>query len=409
MARALRPRKGPRTRGGFTLIELLIVLGMLVGVLAIAYGMIVDCLEADRTIERLTLPEKVGEGIVSIVRADLAGTVYRKLGRRVFFVTDNGMPPDARDELRFLSTVEPTPVEEAGGGSVSVTELRGIIGVAYTLKPSSFPGNIPAFTLFRKEILDLDPENPLEGRGRNFELYDKVAYFNVDCYDGWSWYADWDSERRIQEEEAALAAEAAAGQGRIARVSDARSTSSALTTPGVDPGTGEDEEVLPPAGIPVAVRIELGIYVAPGGKLLTDAQGAPVLKTYSIVVPILASQRLAMDFEEELATDALSGLGGLEGEGSGDVIRGGILGGLPGLPGEAKAGAKRPPGAGRGESPGGRPGRERGSFPSGRGGRGRGAAGAGALPGGVLPGTLPGRGAAPSAGGAVPGGGGRRR
>ncbi|MGQ9591476.1 MAG: type II secretion system protein, partial [Planctomycetota bacterium] len=385
MARALRLRNGPRTRGGFTLIELLVVLGMLVGVLAIAYGMIVDCLEADRTIERLTLPEKVGEGIISMVRADLAGTIYRKLGRRVFFVADNGMPPDARDELRFLSTVEPTPIEEAGAEGVSVTELRGIIGVAYTLRPSSAAGNIPAFTLFRKEILELDPENPLEGRGRNSELYDKVAYFNVDCYDGWSWYSDWDSERRIQEEEAALAAEEAAGQGRVARVSDARSTSSVLTTPGVDPTAEEGEEVLPPAGIPVAVRVELGMYVAPGGKLLTDAQGAPVLKTYATVVPVLASQRLAMDFEEEIATEALSGLGGLEGEGSGDVVRGAILGGLPGFPGEAKPAGKRPPGAGRGEGPGGRSGRERGAFPSGRGGRARGAAGQGALPGGVLP------------------------
>ncbi len=384
---SFQPRIRARGESGFTLIELIIVVGLLVGVLAIAYGMIVDCMEADRTIERLTLPEKVGEGILTMVRCDLAGTVYRKLGRRIFSVVDNGIPPDARDELRFLSTVEPTPIEEAGAaGTISVTELRGIIGVAYFLRPSQLPENVPAFTLFRKEILDLDPENPLDGRGRAYELYDKVVYFNVDCYDGWGWYSDWDSEARIREREASLAQEQAAGAGRIARVSDTRArTPGTITTPGVAPADEEEREVLPPAGIPVAVRVELGIYVAPGGKLLRDAHGAPVVKVFTALVPILAAQRLPMEFEEEdlaLAGGDLS-LSGALGEGaSGDVVRGVILGGLPGAGGEGKPQTKRLPGGRGGE-------RLRGSLKGGR------------LPGGTLPGTLPGARGGPSA---IPGG-----
>jgi prepilin-type N-terminal cleavage/methylation domain-containing protein len=75
---------------GFTLIELVLVMTLLIMVLSVSYGLIVDCLEADRTIERLTAPEKVGEGVLALMREDLSGTIWRHLGTRVFFIHDNG-------------------------------------------------------------------------------------------------------------------------------------------------------------------------------------------------------------------------------------------------------------------------------------------------------------------------------
>ena len=43
---------------------------LLIMVLSVSYGLIIDCLEADRTIEMLTTPEKVGEGILALMRED---------------------------------------------------------------------------------------------------------------------------------------------------------------------------------------------------------------------------------------------------------------------------------------------------------------------------------------------------
>ena len=375
-----RNRQVRRKERGFTLVELIIVMGMLVVVLGVTYRIILDVIETDRTVERLTLPEKIGEGILALLRTDLAGTIYRQLGRRVFFVTDSGFPPEARDELRFLTTTEPTPMEEAESStSVSVQELRTILGVAYFLRPSRLEESVPAQTLFRKEMVELDPTGPVEGPGLSFEVYDKICYFNVECFDGWSWYQDWDSEQRILAEENELAAEEAAGQGQVARVSDPKSRDVAgITEAGVDPyATGEYEELLPPAAVPVAVRFEVGVYVSVSGRLLRDAQGNPVVKSYSTIVPILVSQRVRMDFEDELGAEQsslASGEGGVEGEGAaaggrgfnprnykGGEGRGGERGMRPGggrEGGMGPGGGRMPPGGGGG--PGGGRGRQAG-------------------------------------------------
>jgi hypothetical protein len=352
-----------------------IVMGMLVVVLAVTYKMLVDCLEADRTIDKLTVPEKIGEGILSLLRSDLSGTLYRGLGRRVFVVTDVGLPPDARDEIRFLTTVEPTPHEEASSSTVAVTQERAITGIAYFLRQSQLEDNVLAFTLFRKEMVDLNPETPLESRGINYEVYDKVKYLSIECYDGYGWFPDWNSEARIQLEAQDLAQSSQANQKEIGRVSDPQkkpsfktpppSPSAARNAPGVDPGASPVTPVLPPAGIPVAVRVEIGVYVGSGigAKLDRDAQGSPVVKTFSTIIPILAAQRVAIQLEDEdlgggggASTSGGAEAGGGGGGGGGAATPGGGGGGGAGQPTKrrqtsAGGGTTRPGGAG---APGGR-------------------------------------------------------
>ena len=181
---SLHRHRSPTRGSAFTLVELVLVMALLIMVLSVSYGIIIDCLEADRTVEKLTKPEKVGEGILSLIRTDLFGTIWRKMGTRVFFVDDAGGDGlGARDEIRFISTVEPTPTEEASAGSVSVAQLRTITGIQYFLRdnPDSFDG-VQMSTLFRKEIVEFYADGPLESPGVAYEIYDKMAYLSVGCY-----------------------------------------------------------------------------------------------------------------------------------------------------------------------------------------------------------------------------------
>jgi prepilin-type N-terminal cleavage/methylation domain-containing protein len=372
-------------RRGFTLIEVVLVMTMLVLVLAITYGLLLDCLDAERRIEKMTLPEKVGEGILSLIRQDLSGTIYRNMGTKVFLVTDGGAQPEARDEIRFLSTVEPTPREDSGAGqTVAVDVFRTITGVGYFLRPSPVTDNVTAFTLFRKEINTLDNATPLDAPGMNYEIYDKVKSLSFECFDGWEWVTAWDSESRILDEEARLQTEAA-DQGGIARVSDpARGAAAFPSSPGVMPASSTGEEVLPPAAIPLAVRIEIAVYVGIGGKIERDPMGNPAVKTYSTIVPILAAQRIPIEIEDEASLSGVGGEGGAAGTG-GDFEFGGALGGRggPGGPdmrggpgGRGGRGGKGQPrlgGAQAFEGGPGSPGPRRGGARSAQGGPGGGA------------------------------------
>jgi hypothetical protein len=146
----------------------------------------------------------------------------------------------------------------------------------------------------------------------NYEVYDKVRYFSVECFDGWSWTTDWDSNARIEEEQNYLASVEADSEGRIARVSDPQRTSDAqktssarrssipgISTPGVAPTEMEEPTVLPPAGVPVAVRVEISVYVYAGNKVERDAQGNPLAKTYSTTVPLLVAQRIPIQMDDQ--------------------------------------------------------------------------------------------------------------
>lgn len=364
---------------GFTLVELVIVLGILVMVLTVTYRLILDCLDAERVIDKITIPEKVGEGILSYFRSDLSGTIWRQLGTRVFFVVDSGTGLDARDEIRFLSTVEPTPLEEAAGnGNIQVASLRSITALAYFLKPNQPIDGVATFTLYRKEIVDFVDENPLDGRGKSFEVFDKLAYLNIECYDAYDsrWVPSWDSETMIREEQLDLEAADAANEG-IARVGDrtdradrqspasatpadptaaktarargaSRREQNLLTqsAPGADPtlNPAEEVEMLPPAAVPSAVRVEIGIYAGQGNRIERDSQGQPIVRTYATIVPILTSQRVKLPGEE----GAEEGLGGVAGGPGSENDPDGIIGGLTPPPGEGATGARGAPRGGSG-------------------------------------------------------------
>ena len=326
---------------GFTLIELVLALALLVIVLSTAYSIIVDSLQADQNLDRLTVPEKVGEGLLSLMRRDLGGTFFRNMGTRVFHVEDGGEQPDARDELRFISTVEPTPIDSDGTGDP--LRLRTMTGVVYFVRPAELPDGLEGYTLFRKEIVEFDPVDPLLSPGVNYELYSNVRYFSVECFNGWAWLPDWNSEQSIMaEQDEAFANEA---DDSIARVSDPTATPNALANaPGVGTDTlGGADALLPPAAVPVAVRVELGIYVMSRGKALLDAEGRPLIKKFSTVVPILAAQRLALQLDD--GTEGLDGEGAAEAGGAALENPGGAAA-LSGGPGGRGAGGRK--GGGRG-------------------------------------------------------------
>jgi len=391
---------------GFTLIELVIVMGILVMVLTATYRLIVDCIDAERTVDKLTLPEKVAEGILSLFRADVSGTIWRHSGKQVFYVIDQGSGRDARDEIRFLSTVEPTPVEDPSSASLSnqTASLRTITGLVYFLKQNQGIDGVATFTLYRKEIIDFLSENPLNSPGVSYEVYDKCAYLSIECYDGYDsvWLPSWDSEAMIQDELAALEAEEQANDG-IARITDRqavtgteadtkapgagaagsrrssanqrldqRSNPLTQSAPGVDPALteGGEMELLPPAAVPVAVRIEIGIYAGQGSRIERDGQGNPILKTYATIVPILTSQRIRIE-SEELDEAGLTGEDAVATDGTGgatgvnvndDKLPGGNLGGvMPAPTGAPGRPIQAGPGGGRARQ--GNGGRARGGAP----------------------------------------------
>ena len=279
--------------------------------LSVTYELVVDTLDAERSLETLTLPGKISDGILSTVRRDLNGTIWRQMGRQVFLVADQGVAPDAADELRFVSTVEPTPIEGEYDAHGSLS-LRTTTALGYFLRPSEDQSGFETKILYRKEILEAEPDAPLEGRGISYELYDKVAYFSVECYDGLDWYTDWDSELRIETEELELYGTEETDTG-VQRVGAPRTSASNLAAaPGVDP----DEElggntVLPPAAVPVAVRVEIGVYVTSAGRVVTDEQGNPRVEVSSTTVEIPTAQRIAISGQaDELGPDGMPMEGG---------------------------------------------------------------------------------------------------
>ncbi len=360
---------------GFTLIELVVVMALLLTVLTVSYRVIIDCLDTHRQVDRIVQPEKIGEGVMLLFRRDLAGTYFRHFGRDVFRIADTGSGEEAQDEILFLTTTEPTPIEEAVGGTNVVYELRTIMGVHYFLRHNPAVTDARAYTLFRKEMAQLDPNGPLESTGVAYEVYDKIRYISISCFDGEMWYDDWDSVARIEEEEIRMTEMAEQREGRIGRVSDA-----AASAPGVAP---EDEEpsVLPPTAVPVAVRIEIGVFLGQGNKLDLDRSGAPQVKTFAATIPLIGSQRLAVDVEG-MAADANAagdaGFGGADGDDP-IVTRTGLSSTNPGDGGErggrfsrrgGRDGGARSPGRGGGRFGGRGPGSAGGRFGGGRGSSG---------------------------------------
>ncbi len=312
----------------FTLIELVLVMALLVTVLTVAYRVVVDCIDTDRRIDKIAQPEKIGEGLMALIRQDLAGTYFRQFGRRIFTIVDGGTVPDALDEMSFLTTVRPTPSEIGDDErAAEVYELDVIMGVHYFLRENPDIDTVTTYSLYRKEMTDLDPNFPLESPGLAYELHDKLAFLSIECFDGLTWSVDWDSESRIEYEEEELALMNEEGNGRIARVSDGSSAATVSQAPGVAPEV--DPTSLPPAAVPAAVRVEFGFYTGRGNTIELDRARQPILRTFSATIPLISAQRLKIEFDDTEMLDEE----GMEGAGSSSRAGGGgRTGGAGGSP-----------------------------------------------------------------------------
>jgi len=327
----------PARSGAFTLIELIVALVILVIVLGMAYRILENSLRTEQWIEKENLPEKVGQGIMTLIRRDLEGTIHQDLGTdQVFEVIDGGSGEQARDEIHFYTTVEKTPLEDPAGRSLDPQEdERSITAVSYFLKENQKG----LFTLFRREA-SASEADPFQGaNGINYEIYDKVKSLSILCFDSQidreaveiPWLEVWDSRQRIQlAQEDVTAQEEAAATG-IPRVSPkaGASTPTAATTAaaaksldGSAEGSPTEEQVLPPAAIPMAVRVEVTICAGDERGLFKDKSGNPIIRTFSTLVPLLSAVRIPLTLEEDATsldgtgeTSTVGGIGGPGGTG----------------------------------------------------------------------------------------------
>ena len=230
------------------------------------------------------MPEKVGEGILTLMRKDLAGAVFKgcteQLDNQVFDGRTEGTEDAWQDSVFFVSTVDPTP----GGDFMEWDNLRTLTVVGYMLRPNQLSSKYPTYTLYRKEMIDFAKRDITNAPGLNYSIYDKVKSLRIEYFDGYEWFSEWDSRENIermlllQEEENNLAGT----RSNIPRVTS---------------DVASEEEGLPidqeqqAAAIPVAVRIELQIYSGTGDEILEKGRNNnnknPVVNTFRPMVPLL--------------------------------------------------------------------------------------------------------------------------
>ncbi|MEC7922799.1 MAG: prepilin-type N-terminal cleavage/methylation domain-containing protein [Planctomycetota bacterium] len=292
---------------GFTLIEIVIAMALLAWVLGTSYEIFSNCIDTERKVIEITVPEKVGEGILTLMRRDLAGAVFKgcteQLENQVFDGRSEGSDDQRADSVFFVSTVDPTP----GGEFMEWDNLRTLTVVGYLLKQNDVSSKYPTYTLYRKEMIDFAKRDITNAPGLNYSIYDKVKSLKIQYFDGYNWWDEWDSRANIEEmlirqqEENNLAGT----QSNIPRVTGAV----AAEEEGL---AGELEQQA--AAIPVAVRIELQIYSGSGNEILEKGKNNnrnPVVNTFTTMVPLLASRRIAIPIEDEdLAAAGGTGAGG---------------------------------------------------------------------------------------------------
>ena len=302
---------------GFTLIEIVIAMALLAWILGTSYQIFSNCIDTERRVIEITVPEKVGEGILTLMRRDLAGAVFKgcteQLDNQVFDGRSEGGDDQEADSVYFVSTVDPTP----GGDFMEWDNLRTLTVVGYHLKPNQVSSRYPTYTLYRKEMIDFAKRDITNAPGLNYSIYDKVKSLRIEYFDGYNWWDEWDSRENIeqmlirQQEENNLAGT----QSNIPRVTgDVAAEEEGLA--------GELEQQA--AAIPVAVRIELQIYSGSGNEILEKGKNNdrnPVVNTFTTMVPLLASRRIAIPIEDEdlAAAGGAGGGGGREAGADGAV------------------------------------------------------------------------------------------
>ncbi len=311
-------------RRGFTLVEVVVALTLLATILTLSYQILTNILETERVVARLSTPEKIGQGILSMLRRDLLGVVYRNQGERVFQVFDNGLGNRARDELQYLTTVSPILLEtlsgqlERGGTDAASSEgYASTTAVYWYLRDTPNARASGAMTLFRQESVNFHGADPFSSGGLNFEVYDKVVGFSVECFDNFEWFPVWDSQTRLNLEAEELAAKAestGAAGSNLNRASSPVTSGQAPADPAAMslPSDEEEDQVLPPAAVPVAVRISVTILAGDEKGAYTDASGTGAFKefTYSTIIPILTAMRIPLTSDQE--TQGAEGLSGAD-------------------------------------------------------------------------------------------------
>lgn len=275
-------------RDGFTLLELVVVVGIFGFVMSMAYTILDTTLKAERRVTRNTRTGKVGDGILTLMRRDLQGAIWRGLGSEVFRGIDGGAGDAAEDEVHFLTTAEvPSPDDDPEwSGSVAA--------VGYVLRP----GEDGLKTLFRRVKWDLSYA-PLDD-GEYFEIYTRVQGMEIRYLDRErEWREEWDSipelevllnenrgtftpfadERRAAEEEAALDDDLA----------------DEVDPPIGAPIDGEEEPEAIPLPIPRAVEIVLYIAVGDERELYTGDDGERLIERVSTIVPLLSAEILRVE------------------------------------------------------------------------------------------------------------------
>jgi len=330
------PRRGKGRAGGFTLLELVIATAITATVLMICYQILGTTLEATDRIERRTRPDKIGEGIMALLRRDLQGAVQYHLGDMVFLAEDRGDGESARDEIHFFTTAK--PIYSDPGEQV----WTGVTSVSYTLGPSQEGDD--CFTLFRRESTEFG-ENPFE-TGTYFEIYGKVKYLDFQFFDGYEWVPDWDSVQRREVYDAEMenaiqelvdrvtkiptVAGAASGSSKTGGTGSRGSSRTASSARGAVPGLeGDDRDAekllpLPNWGVPQAVRIELGILVGSERGTYKESsrpEARDVVYRFSatVTIPSALSARLTADVSglTGTGTTPMTVVGGSGGPGGG--------------------------------------------------------------------------------------------
>jgi type II secretion system protein J len=284
---------------GFTLIELVVVIGIFVWVMATAYQILDTTIEADRQVNRNTRSGKIGEGILTRMRRDLQGVVWRSYGPEVFNGIDAGSGDDAHDEIHFLTTSAVPPSEDDEDLVVGAAS-----SVGYVLK-STGNGN---YTLFRRVKLDIG-ESPLDG-GEYYEIYNRVRSLEI-RYLGREdqWLDDWDASTELgaldnqnwntflpyEDHEKAL--EEAADQEAL------ESGDPTAMTDGATPEEEEEEETEIPLPLPRAVEIVLVIAMGDERGDTVDAEGQLITERVSTIVPIICSEVLRVEDPAEALED----------------------------------------------------------------------------------------------------------
>lgn len=289
-------------RRGFSLIELVIVIAIFGLVLTAAYQILLTTIESDRFITRATRSGKIGESILSQIRRDLQGVVYRTYGDQVFLGNDNGDGESAQDDFHFITTarVPAPPPEDADywtGDAASV---------GYVLKPGP-AAEEEGYILFRRVKHRFSDVEPFVGTSYT-PIYERVKAFQVEYLDrGAEWLEQWDSSERIEPgtNDPPLIEKPKAGTALIESVADGQDGADGTT----EDGDGEEEEE--PLPIPRAVRIILWIYLGDEEGLIKDEDDNPIVERYETVVPLLAVEEMELDPDLLQPTDdTTTGTGG---------------------------------------------------------------------------------------------------